>query len=154
MATASDSKLVGGTVMALLFLGAVLLASIPLLAGVVVGALVPGIGGLRPGSGPGQLLHLLWIYPVLFLVATVVDGVGKYFRDGGDRSAAGTATELVVLWFAVTLMLTVFLEHPGGAALASAVAMLLYRPFVRHLERQAEEDEPEDDDVTGPADTG
>lgn len=133
--------------MVLLLLGAVLLASVPVLAGVVAGAFLPGAGGLREGTGLGALAHLLWIYPALFLAATVVDGVGKYVRDGGERSAASTVVEFVVLCGALTLMLTVFLQRPEAAAVGAAVALLLYWPFVRHLERNAEEDEIESNAV-------
>ncbi|OUE24333.1 hypothetical protein [Clavibacter michiganensis] len=154
MGTASRPGITGGAIMLLLFLGAVFVASLPMIAGIFAAALLPQTGGLRDDVGTPHLLHLLWIYPGLFLVGSVVDAVGKHLRGSRPRGPVGTVVELVVLCSLLSLMLGVYFARPEGAVLAAGIALLLYWPFVKGMERRtarrdAEQDSPPDGIAAG-----
>ncbi|UNX54799.1 hypothetical protein MF406_00380 [Georgenia sp. TF02-10] len=138
----SESKIFGGVVMTLLFLAALCAACLPLLAGLVVAAYVPGTGDLRTETGGSRLLHLLRMYPAVFLFATVLGGVRKYLERAGPRRWVAAGEELA-MWLFVSALFTVFFEQAAGALLGAAIALLLYWPFVRFLERGAEKNGPD-----------
>lgn len=145
MATATARKIGGGVVMLLLLVGAVAVAALPLVVGLVAGAYLPdGVGGLRTEGGPARMLHLLWVYPVLWVAALVVDALVKYVTFGRRPGPVALAVEVLVMWVVLTLLYGVFFERVQGAALAAAVALLVLVPFVRLLEKGAEDDEPDD----------
>ncbi|CAQ02043.1 putative integral membrane protein [Clavibacter sepedonicus] len=125
-----------------------------MVAGLFAGALLPQAGGLRDEVGTAHLLHLLWIYPLLFLAGTVVDAVGKHVRGSRPAGVIGSGVELVVLWAILSLMLGVYFARAEGAVLAAGIAMLVYWPFVKGMERKtarrdAEQDSPPDGVATG-----
>lgn len=128
--------------MGLLLLGAVCAAALPLVVGVIAGAYLPEhLGGLRTDGGPWRLLHLLWVYPVLYVVATIVEGVLKHLGLGDSRAPAVIVVEALILWFALTLMFAVFFERFAGAALGAAVGLAVLVPFVRALDRAGDTEE-------------
>lgn len=134
----------GGTVMTGLLLGAIAVAAIPVVVGFLVATLVPEVGELRDGSG-WRILHFLWIYPAVFFLAMVNSGVATGLTRRDPHSGLNGVVTSVVLWFGLALMLTVFFKHVSGAAIASAVALLVFWPFVRLLERGAEAAERRND---------
>jgi hypothetical protein len=141
--------------MPLLLLGAVCAVSLPMAAAIILGSYVPAIGELRPGSG-WRFLHLLWIYPVMHLVAVAVGGFSKHFTGISDpRGIAGVIADIVV-WISLTVMFGVFFVHAAGAAIADAAARALSWPFFRMLERGAERREQEEaaEGSSGGADEG
>lgn len=126
-----------GGVMSALLLGAVAVAALPLAVGIVVGALVPEVGQLRTEDGAWRLLHLLWVYPGVFVLATISEGVAKHVAGAPPRGA-GAVVEAVVLWAGLTLMFGVFFHHPASAAIGAGTGLLATWPFTRALERAAE----------------
>jgi hypothetical protein len=124
----------GVLVLVLYVLGVVWVAALPLLVGLVLAGLVPEVGRLRGAGGGWQLLHLLWIYPVFFVVVGMLEPRAGRVRSRGRRVLA-RVVELVLAWLVLTVLLGVFFVHPGGAAIASAVAVVSLAPFARLLER-------------------
>ncbi len=144
----------GVLVLVLYVLGVVWLAAQPLLVGLVPAGLVPEVGRLRTGGGGWRLLHLLWIYPVFFVVVGMLEPRAGRVRSRGRRVLA-LAAELLLAWLVLTLLLGLFFVHPGGAAIASAVAVVSLTPFARLLERtlpRGERDGPDEPDGVDPPD--
>lgn len=108
--------------------------SLPFVAGLVLTAVLPDIGALRDEGGAWKLLHMLWIYPVFFVAAGILEPVMKTLAASVWRPAV-VVIEVVLLWALLTLMFTVYFEHPVGAGVAAAVGMSLLVPFTRFLER-------------------
>lgn len=133
----------GGTaIMAGLLLGAILAASLPLFIALLVTNALPGVGELRTGGGPLRLVHLLWVYPAMWIGASIATGVAKGLRLRGKPKVAQVVAEYAITWSATTLiMLVAFFEDLAGAFLSASIALLLYLPFVRFLERGAKKDE-------------
>lgn len=137
----SESKLFGSVVMTLLFLGAVCVASLPLLAGVIIGAYMPGTGGIRNDLGLRGMLHFLWIYPAVFVFATVLGGLNRYLElERGKSRRYVSILEAVLMWILVTVLFGVFFEQSLGAAVGAAAALVLYWPFVRWMEASSKDD--------------
>ncbi len=129
--------------MSVLLLGAIIVAAIPLVVGIIVGEKVPGAGDLRPDGGAWRLLHLLWVYPATFMLAAVSEGVAKHVT-GKAAGGIGAVVEAVFLWVALTFMFGVFFEQMGGAAIGAGVALVVYWPFVHLLQRSADRAEAAD----------
>ena len=127
-----NDRRVGWVVMPLLLVGAIAVASLPLVAGLVVSALIPSVGALRVDSG-WALLHLLWIYPVIYVVATIVEPLEKVaIISGTPRVVAKTASSAVFL-VVLTGLLLVFFDSWIGAAIAAATGGLMLWAFVKIL---------------------
>lgn len=140
--TLSESRWVGAIVMPLLLLGALCAVSIPLIAAIILGSCMPTVGELRPGNG-WRLLHLLWMYPVMYLVEVVAGGFNRHFTGVSEpRGVAGVVVGAII-WLALSAMFGVFFVHPAGAALTAAAALALSRPFLRMIERATEKRESE-----------
>ncbi|GIG41110.1 hypothetical protein [Cellulomonas phragmiteti] len=128
---------------ALLVLGVVGVAALPVLVTVLVAALLPGVGRLTTEGGAGRLLHLLWVYPVFAAVTLLV--VGPVARRAG-RSATRlgeTVTEVIGAWVLLTALFQMFFEQGAGAAVAGVVTLAALAPVAVVLRRTA----PRDDDV-------
>ncbi len=129
-------------VLVLYVLGVVWVAALPLLVGLVLAGMVPEVGRLRSAGGGWQLLHLLWIYPVLFVVVGMLEPRAGRARSRGRRVLA-LAVELPLAWLVLTVLFGVLFVHPGGAAIAAAVAVASLAPFARLLERTVPPDAPD-----------
>lgn len=113
-------------------------AALPMVAGTVIVMLLPGVGVPNDNFGLPSLLHMLWIFPVIYMVENVIEGLVAYF-DGIDfESKPVQVASFVVQWLALTLMYAVFFKHPEGAALAAFVSMILAVPFLAYLEKKNE----------------
>lgn len=128
------------SIVSLLVVGAIIVAAIPLLAGTMVGAILPEWGELRSSVTPWSALHVIWMYPALHLAATVTGAVREAMSLSLNRRAV-EAVELVAVWLLITAMLLVFFEHATGALTAAAVSLVLFIPFVKFLEKNASEDD-------------
>ncbi|MEJ5914010.1 hypothetical protein [Pseudokineococcus sp. 1T1Z-3] len=148
MSATSDGQvrggLTGGLIMGGLLLGAVLAASLPLIAAVLVVDALPGVGELRTDGGLARLVNLVWAYPGLFVAGMVASGVGKGLKGRGRSRVTVLAVETTIMVASLTaIMFVVFFVDLAGALLATAIALVLYWPFVRFLERGVRKDEEE-----------
>lgn len=135
MATRSGSRVFGASVTTVLVLGVVAVVSVPLFAGIVLAAFVPDLGALRSGGWPWRLLHLLWIYPTLFVFLELfVEPVATHVRVATSR-AAGLVTEVGMAWVGLASMFAVFFAQPLGAGIAAALGLALLQPFTWLMQR-------------------
>lgn len=116
-------------------------AALPMAVAIGVSAAVPGAGLLKDEVGVWSMVHLLWMYPALFMVGTVYDGVASFATERRPGPVA-ECIGLVVQWGALTAMFLVFFRGLVGASLGAALALVLFTVFVGGLERRlaAEED--------------
>lgn len=137
----------GFLIMSGILIGAIVGAAVPMIAGVGLVALIPRVGELNHPL-PTILLHMLWMYPALWLVGTVVDSVAKHLVGGRPLGWFGTLVGDLITWWALSMMFTVVFRDLLGAMLAALVACLLMKPFMAWLERHTPDDEggaePED----------
>ncbi len=136
----SDSKVFAASAVTLILLGVVCVVSVPFLAGLVLTAVLPEVGALRDEGGAWKLLHMLWIYPVFFVVAGILEPLTKTLALSVWRPAV-VVLEVGLLWALLTWMFTVYFEHPVGAGIAAAVGIALLVPFTRLLERTGKDGE-------------
>lgn len=139
----------GFLIMSGILIVAVVGAGVPMIAGVGLIALIPGLGELNH-SFPTVLLHMLWMYPLLWVTSTVTDSVSKHLVGGRPPGRLGTLIGGLITWWVVALMFTVVFRQPLGAILAGLVACLLMKPFAAWLERHT----PNDDTDGEPTEQG
>lgn len=133
----------GAAIMAGVALMAIACAGVPMLAGVGLVALIPGLGALHQPFA-WMALHVLWMYPVLWLVGTVTDSVARHLAGPRRPGWFGTLVGDLIVWWAVAMMFTVMLSDTLGALLAAAIAVLLMKPFATWLERNTPEQDLRD----------
>lgn len=127
-----NDRHVGWVVVPALLIGAIAFASLPLVAGLVLSALIPSVGALRVDSG-WALLHLLWIYPVIYVASVIVEPIEKVaIMMGAPRVLTKIASTALFLAL-VTGLFLVFFESWIGAAIAAAVGGLMLWAFVKLL---------------------
>ena len=75
----------GAIIMFWLLVAAIIVSTIPMMVGVAIVALVPGVGELR-SLNPWLLLHFLWMYPAAWASSLVISGAQ---RDPGGPHPRG-----------------------------------------------------------------
>lgn len=103
--------------------------------------LIPVLGQGRAGASGWDLLHFLWIYAVLYIVAMILERVDR--RKAGLKGVAQNFFEGAGIFLALTVMYFVFFEHAAGAAIAAALSVIMYvvtRPVVKAMEWATGED--------------
>jgi putative membrane protein len=135
----------GAIIMFWLLVVVVLGTSIPLMLGMAVVALVPGVGELR-SRDPWLLLHFLWIFPLFWLSCMVVEAVLKFLFRTRESKIFQEILENLVLWLLLSLLYTIFFRDPLGALMAGLLSRVFLKPFADWLEKHAPKD---DDDPSG-----
>ncbi|MBB1484961.1 hypothetical protein H5392_13955 [Tessaracoccus sp. MC1865] len=145
--SADDPARHGPAWVPLLLAGAVLVAALPMLAGIVVTAAVPWFGTLRVPVWT-VLLHVLWMYPVLWLYSLVADPIEKFYVTAATHNPGRNPGRLppgfwierladVAAWLVLALMYTVVFTDTVGVLVSSLLTALLYKPTLALLERTA-----------------
>lgn len=130
----------------LILIGAILIAAVPMLVGVMLTALVPWFGHLSQ-TPLTALLHMLWMYPVLWAYCLIAEPVETFYVAAAKQRAtqhkgllkpgAGiTLLSNLSACLVVTLMYSVLFTDTLGALVAALITFLLFKPIVRLLERE------------------
>lgn len=131
-----------------LLIGAIFVASLPMLAGILVTALVPWFGHLRVPVWT-VLLHMLWMYPTLWLYSLISDPIEKFYvaaakqraaEQGPGRFRPGLWIERLADlcgWGMLSLIYISVFSDALGVMFASLITALLYKPTVAFLERNS-----------------
>ena len=138
----------GAIIMFWLLVAAIIVSTIPMMVGVAIVALVPGVGELR-SLNPWLLLHFLWMYPAARASSLVISPVLKHLFATGNSRKFGELLEDLLIWLLISWFFTVFFRDPLGALLAGLISAVTMKPFVTWLEKHApkDEDDPGDDEV-------
>ncbi len=125
----------GAFVMFWLLAATILGASIPMIAGIVITALIPWFGDPRPLTG-WHILHFLWIYTVYWLIGLVSGAVFKHIFATGSARKIGDILDDAVCCLTLAVMYSmVFFRDTFGAVVAALLSLLLTKPFVGWLEK-------------------
>jgi len=141
-------RLLGWPLWVALVVAAIIVSTIPMMVGVAIVALVPGVGELR-SLNPWLLLHFLWMYPAARASSLVISPVLKHLFATGNSRKFGELLEDLLIWLLISWFFTVFFRDPLGALLAGLISAVTMKPFVTWLEKHApkDEDDPGDDEV-------
>lgn len=134
----------GVIIMFWLLVAAIIISTIPMMLGVAIVVLVPGVGEIR-SLNPWFLLHFLWMYPAAWASSLVISPVLKHLFATGNSRKFGELLEDLLIWLLISWFLTVFFREPLGALLAGLISAITMKPFVTWLEKHA----PKDDDDPG-----
>ena len=130
----------GTLIMGGLLLGAIMAAAFPMIVGISLFGMLPGIGELKRPL-PTVLLHVFWMYPVLWMVSSLVSAISTHVVGGRELGRVGTFVDGLITWWVITIMYTAIFHDMLGARLASLVTCLLLKPVVSWLERHRSGDE-------------
>ena len=138
----------GAIIMFWLLFAPIIVSTIPMMAGVAIVALIPGLGELR-SLNPWLLLHFLWMYPAAWASSMVVSPVLKHLLATGNSRKFGELLEDLLIWLLISWFLTVFFREPLGALLAGLISAITMKPFVTWLEKHTPKDDgdPGDDEA-------
>ena len=136
----------GAIIMFWLLIAAIIVSTIPMMVGVAIVALIPGVGELR-SLNPWLLLHFLWMYPAAWASSLVVSPVLKHLFATGNSRKFGEVLEDLLIWLLISWFLTVFFREPLGALLSGLISAITMKPFVTWLEKHTpkDDDDPDDD---------
>lgn len=129
--------LIGYVITGALALFLVAFAALPMVAGTVIVMLLPGVGAPKDDFGLPSLLHLLWMFPVIYMVENIIEGLVAYFDEINFESKPIQFASFVIQWVALTLMYAVFFKHLEGAALAAFISIILFLPALAFLEKKS-----------------
>lgn len=124
----------GALIMLSLLIGAVIVAGMPIIIGIIVVALMPNIGRLAH-SATWVFAHVLWIYPVIWLVTLITDSVVKHLTGGRKLGPVGAVVDGAFVWLVIALLYSLIFTEPLGAAMAALITVLLFRPCLDWLEK-------------------
>ena len=138
----------GAIIMFWLLVAAIIVSTVPMMVGVAIVALIPGVGELQ-SLNPWLLLHFLWMYPAVWGLSLVVDSVLNHLFATGKSKKVGELLGNVLAWLLISWFFTVFFRDPLGALLAGLISAVTMKPFVTWLEKHApkDDDDPGDDEV-------
>ncbi|MBB1585993.1 MAG: hypothetical protein HG423_004215 [Propionibacterium sp.] len=139
----------GAIIMFWLLVAAIIVSTVPMMVGVAIVALIPGVGELQ-SLNPWLLLHFLWMYPAAWASSSVISPVLKHPFATGNSRKFGELLENLFIWLLISWFFTVFFRDPLGALLAGLISAVAMKPFVTWLEKHA----PKDDDDPGDDDAG
>ena len=87
----------GAIIMFWLLVAAIIVSTIPMMVGVAIVALIPGVGELQ-SLNPWLLLHFLWMYPAVWGLSLVVDSVLNHLFATGKSKKVGELLGNVLAW--------------------------------------------------------
>ena len=135
----------GAIIMFWLLIAAIIFSTIPMMVGVAVVALIPGIGELR-STNPWHLLHFLWMYPAVWVFSLIIEPILKHLFATGNSRKFGDFLEDLLMWLLISWFYTVFFRDPSGALLAGLISISLLKPLVDWLEKHAPADKDGQDE--------
>jgi len=103
----------GVIIMFWLLVAAIIVSTVPMMVGVAIVALIPGVGELQ-GHNPWLLLHFLWMYPAVWGLSLVVDPVLNYLFATGKSKKVGELLGNVLAWLLISWFLLSFFATPWG----------------------------------------
>lgn len=137
-------KLVSAAATAIIAVAALAAAALPLLVGLLVVWLVSGPDSLRAGTSGWSLLHLLWMYPALFFVSSIAEGVVRHLLI--QRAWVAETLQVLPQWIALSFMFLLFFDNLTNAVATAALSLLLFIPLVKWFEKHTPDEDEGDAD--------
>ena len=126
----------GTAIMLALLVATIIAAAVPMVVGIAVVAVVPWIGELRHQDATWVLLHLLWMYPALWLFTFASSAIARAVLRGRPLGSVGRVVERVTTWAVIAVMYSVIFDDVLGYAVAALITCVLWGPAVRWLRRR------------------
>ena len=97
-------------------------------------ALIPGVGELR-SHDPWLWLNLLWMFPALWIITTVINAFLTALLVIGIFRRIGDVFEDLLIWLSVAWLFTTFFQSLLAALMASLIVLILMKFLLDWLEK-------------------